>query len=277
MTGREVNELRTSLARRGIGIVVLWGAALALSASLFGLGYAREAHGHAEGKAGHADPAHEEGEGTEAEGAQMEEHAEEVGAGSGAVAASILIALGGGALVPITLLVGRRRERLEAPRAATAGPPQGRALRISLALLSTGAAVVHFAVIPQHMDEWWLTGMFFVVVALFQLGWALLVLLSPSRLLCAVGLLVNALVVVTWIVSRTTGVPVGPEAGEPEAVGFPDTLSTAYEVVFVLIVVPLLSARVARRPLRPLAATGGSWFSGLVVVVLTALALVVLA
>ena len=92
---------------------------------------------------------------------------------------------------------------------------------VQVAVLSTGAAVVHFAVIAQHLDEWWLTGVFFIAVAFFQLVWALLVVLRPSVLVYASGAVVNGLVVVTWIVSRTNGIPVGPEAGEVEPVGSP--------------------------------------------------------
>jgi hypothetical protein len=75
------------------------------------------------------------------------------------------------------------------------------ATSIVAALLSIGAAIVHFAVIAQHFDEWWLTGMFFLTIAVFQLGWGLLVLLRPSALVFLAGAVVNALIVVTWIVS----------------------------------------------------------------------------
>jgi hypothetical protein len=277
MIGNGDSELRPRLARRGVAIIAVCAAALALSAWLFGVGYA-EAHGHGGGEAAHAEPAHEEGEEAQG-GAHMGEEENEPArkTESGAVAASILIALAGGALVPITLVAGRRREQLGPAVGAAVESGVARALRISLALLSMGAAVVHFAVIDQHIDEWWLTGTFFALVAAFQLVWALLVLLSPSRLLYVAGAVANALVAVTWVVSRTSGVPVGPTAGEPEAVGLPDVVATAFEVVLALGVVALLGAWWTRRPVRPAVSQTGSWAAGAAVVALTALALVILA
>jgi hypothetical protein len=141
-------------------------------------------------------------------------------------------------------------------------------------MLSTGAAVIHFAVIAQHLDEWWLTGVFFIAVAVFQLVWALLVVLRPSVLVYLAGAIVNTLVVVTWIVSRTTGVPVGPEAGEAEPVGFPDVLATAFEVLLVVLALVLISQpRDRLRVQRPVV----GWPLGVTAAALTALALAILA
>ena len=141
-------------------------------------------------------------------------------------------------------------------------------------MLSTGAAVIHFAVIGEHWNEWWLAATFFIAVALFQLAWAMLVLLRPSRLVYLSGTAINALVVLTWIVSRTSGIPIGPEAGEPEPVGFPDVLSTAYELLLAVLVVTLVS-----RPQRALPGwrAGISWLLRVIAAALTALALALLA
>lgn len=65
-------------------------------------------------------------------------------------------------------------------------------------------------------------------MALTQLAWALLVVvLPPSSRLYLAGAAGNAVVAATWLVTRTTGLPLGPEAGEPEAVGIADTVATA--------------------------------------------------
>jgi hypothetical protein len=40
-------------------------------------------------------------------------------------------------------------------------------------------------------------------------------------------------VVALWIVSRTTGLPLGSHPGAPEALGFPDLTATLFEVVLV--------------------------------------------
>ncbi|MGH3024284.1 MAG: hypothetical protein ACRDNI_11555 [Gaiellaceae bacterium] len=242
---------------------------MAVSATIFGFGFAPEAH-HEEPTGEHAEAVEEGGEEAEAEGgASHAEEEEAEGATAGAIASSILISLAGVALVPLALMPARRRQ-VQVGLAAAVGAAS------VVALLSIGASTVHFAVIAQHFDEWWLTGMFFLTIALFQLGWGLLVLLRPSALVYLAGAIVNALIVVTWIVSRTTGVPVGPEAGEAEPVGFPDTLSTAFEVVLVIVVVALLADGSARRPAWHLTPAAGL-VSAAVVASLTALALVILA
>ena len=91
-----------------------------------------------------------------------------------------------------------------------------------LALLSFGAAALHFAYAPTHFDEYWLYGVFFVTLAWAQLAWGLAVLIKPSRVLLYVGLL-NVVVIALYLLSRTVGVGVGPMASTTEPFGFPDT------------------------------------------------------
>jgi hypothetical protein len=278
-----------------IGTAPRWAAAafvlavlVAGSATAFGFQFARESHGHDE----EAEVAHAEGEeakshgadedhGTEMEHAQGEEaaangaheaHEHEQEHGADMLASAIVIGLAGGALLPL-LLAGLVAGRREGEALANPAPGLGGTLPLQLAILSSGAAVIHFAVIGQHWDEWWLAAIFFIAVALFQLAWAMLVLWRPSILVYLSGAVINALVVVTWVVSRTSGVPVGPEAGEPEPVGFPDVLATAFELLLVVLVVALMSGPVGRQHgWRP----GASWLPGMIAAALTALALAIL-
>jgi hypothetical protein len=271
------------------GILVL-AVLVAASATLFGAEFAPEAHHAGGAEAEHAEEgeeaSHEEEQ--EEESGHEEEAAEEVGEDKekedtsvGQVLCAIAISIGGVALVPLTGLSAPRR-RPTAPDAEaeiTAEPRSGLAqiLRAALAVLSAGAAVIHFAVIAQHLDEWWLSGVFFIAVALFQLAWAVAVLTRPSPLVYLTGAVVNALVVVTWIVSRTTGVPVGPEAGEREGIGLADVLATSFEAILVAVALALvLRAGLATRPLGPRAAAATTWMPAIAVVALTALALALL-
>jgi hypothetical protein len=102
-----------------------------------------------------------------------------------------------------------------------------------LAALSMAAAAIHFAVMGEHFAEYAAFGVFFSVVAWLQALWAVGVIVLPSRRLLLVGLVGNALVVLVWLFSRTIGLPIGPEAGAPEAAAFVDVLSTILEVAIV--------------------------------------------
>ena len=105
---------------------------------------------------------------------------------------------------------------------------------LGLAWASMSAALIHFAVIQQHLADYWVYGWFFVVVATGQLAWALLAVLRPTRPLLLAGAVGNALVAVAWVVTRAYGSLVGPEATSRAAVGFGDVASTLLEVVIVV-------------------------------------------
>jgi hypothetical protein len=111
--------------------------------------------------------------------------------------------------------------------------PNASVAQASLAALSMAAAANHFAVMGEHFTEYVAFGLFFSVVAWSQALWAVGVIALLSRRLLLVGLVGNALVILVWLFSRTTGLPIGPEAGAPEPVAFVDVFSTILEVAIV--------------------------------------------
>ena len=117
--------------------------------------------------------------------------------------------------------------------ARTNAGPNVSVAQASLAALSMAVAAVHFAVMGEHFAEYVAFGVFFSVVAWSQALWAVGLIVLPSRRLLLVGLVGNALVILVWLCSRTTGLPIGPEPGAPEAAAFVDVLSTILEVAIV--------------------------------------------
>lgn len=278
-----VGELLTAKA----ALLLLLGAVVATAAVLYGNAYA--SHGHVEEEAEHAEEGAEAPEAAEGE----EEHAEEEEADEGSrslkITESILISTAGAGLVPLGLLLARQRRSAgelaprREPEAPAAGPPEPKreagfepVLRPALALLSAGAAVIHFVVVPGHWDEYWGQGLFFIIAAIAQLLWAVWVVVAPSRLLYLAGAVGNAAIVALWVVTRTYGVPAGPGAGEREAVEFADTLATVFEVL--VVVGALALARTApARPIRwPAGALAASALYALVAAGLTTASLLTL-
>lgn len=126
----------------------------------------------------------------------------------------------------------------EPPRPRFAWPVP--AVYSTLAVMSLASAGIHFAVMGDHFNEYFLFGLFFSVVAWLQALWALGVVVAPTRALLIAGLIGNAVVAVVWLFSRTSGLPIGPEAGTPEPVSFLDVLSTVLEVGIVIVIAALL-------------------------------------
>lgn len=112
--------------------------------------------------------------------------------------------------------------------------PLGRALVGPFTTLSLGAAAVHFAVAPAHFQEWWAFGLFMALIGWFQALWAIAYTVRPARRLALLGAVVNILTASIWAWSRLYGVPFGPGAGSPEAIGLPDVAATVFELLLVL-------------------------------------------
>lgn len=100
------------------------------------------------------------------------------------------------------------------------------------AMLTTGAALIHVGVSADHFQEWWAAGLFFLVSAAAQLGWAVWCWSRPSsRRVLLAGAGGSAALALVWVVSRTSGLPFGPGAGVAEPVGVADTVCVALEVL----------------------------------------------
>jgi hypothetical protein len=112
--------------------------------------------------------------------------------------------------------------------------PYGIAPRLALAALSLSAGVVHLVFVPAHISEWTLEGVAFAVVGWLQILMAIGLLMRPSRGLLQGTVVLNAAIVVAYIISRTSGFPFGPESGIAEATGSIDLLTTVFEGLLVV-------------------------------------------
>ena len=145
--------------------------------------------------------------------------------------------------------------------------------RWGLAMLSLGAAGIHFAVMSDHFNLTWYHGTFFAATAWLQLAWAVAIVVKPSRRLLIAGIIGNLVIAEIWLVSRTIGIPFGPESGVAEAVSFSDVLSTILEVGIVLGSLALLKPRFLDRPAPSASALPGVAGVGVLVAALATLSL----
>jgi len=119
-----------------------------------------------------------------------------------------------------------------------AGPghsDRDRTFRWLAAVLSLSVGAVHFGYAPRHLAADWAHGWFFLAVAGYQCFFALAIMARPRRWIWVSAVLVNLLVIATWLVVRTVGLPFGPENLRSEAFSAPDIFSAAVEAVIVLI------------------------------------------
>lgn len=133
-----------------------------------------------------------------------------------------------------------------------------------VALASLLAGAIHLAVVPEHLEHWWVFGGFFLVTGLFQLGFAAVVLRRPTWPVAVTGIAVNLGIVLVWVVSRTTGLPITPPEDITrhegthgiEGVGPADLVATGAELAIVCLLVTLLPRRLRRVTVNLLLATG---------------------
>lgn len=118
--------------------------------------------------------------------------------------------------------------------------------------------MIHGSVIASHFREYWLFGLFFLLVTPLQIAWAEGVRREPTdRRLLAWGAWGNLAVVLIWLVSRLVGLPFGPQPFQPEAISAKDLLATYDEIAIVVLVATLL-LRGGSRP-APQWCVAGAW------------------
>jgi hypothetical protein len=141
----------------------------------------------------------------------------------------------------LALRTGALRAARE-PGAATTSRP----VLLGVVALSVLTGWVHLAYVAPHFRAWWAYGVFFLVVGLGQglLGAALL--RWPSAWVALAGIAGNLGVVVMYVISRSSGVPLGPHAGVVEKATTIDLLTTGAEIVLVVVLLTMLG-RIACR------------------------------
>jgi hypothetical protein len=117
-----------------------------------------------------------------------------------------------------------------------------------VAALSLVAGLIHLWVLPEHVEEWWGYGAFFLVAAVAQLGYVPLLLRWPNRTVLVLGIAGNSAIVLLYLLTRVVGTPFfGPAAGEVEGVGLADVCATASEAAIVVATGALLLRGVIRQ------------------------------
>lgn len=118
--------------------------------------------------------------------------------------------------------------------------------RIGLAWLAGASALIHAVVVPEHLREWGLEGIFFAGTAAAQVAWAVAIYRNPSRPVLLVGVAGNVALVSIWLYSRAIGIPIGPNAGEVEAIGALDVVATFGEIASLAMIGLMLAGRTLR-------------------------------
>ena len=140
------------------------------------------------------------------------------------------------AVVISGLLLGARGAFRRQPRTSACGTSAVcRSYRPLAAMCCLGAGAVHLLVAPEHFQEWWGYGCFFLALATFQTLYGLGLAAPAGRLprreaYLLVGITANLLVLGLYAVSRTRGIPLfGPHVGELEPLSGPDILAATLE------------------------------------------------
>ena len=147
--------------------------------------------------------------------------------------------------IPVAGLVGAvaaqeiraRRQNARAARGIASQPGwterlDGHSPHLRVAAVGlVAAAAIHALVTPEHFREDLLFGLFFVALAAAQLVLAVLITCRPDHQLVRYIAVGSAWVVVLWVVSRTSGLPIGPEQWRPESIGRLDAAATAAELI----------------------------------------------
>lgn len=116
-----------------------------------------------------------------------------------------------------------------------------------IAAFSLIAALIHLWVMPEHFEEWWGYGLFFLIATIAQALYGVILLRWPGQKLLLAGIAGNSAIIFLYLLTRTLGIPFfGPGAWEIEKVGLLDVGATAAEALLVVSLAALLLWRLSR-------------------------------
>jgi len=122
-----------------------------------------------------------------------------------------------------------------------ARPVRSHAL-VTVTALAAAAGAIHAVAAVDHFDHYWLYGVFFVVLTYAQILWGIWVYRHPQdRRALVAGAVGSVAVSAVWFVSRTVGVPIGPDTWQPERIGAMDFMATLDQVVCAALVAVLVA------------------------------------
>jgi hypothetical protein len=118
---------------------------------------------------------------------------------------------------------------------------QSKTVLYMAAAFSLSAALIHLWATPEHFEEWWGYGTFFLISAVAQGAYAAALLRWPRLPLLLLGIGGNVSITVLYLLTRTVGIPFfGPHAGEVEGVGVADLFATTSELALVVALLGVL-------------------------------------
>ena len=145
-------------------------------------------------------------------------------------------------------------------------------LRILLAAGLTGSAVIHAAVVPEHLREWSAAGAFFVALAGGELVVAAALAWRRGMPALVAAVILSVCPLLLWLCSRTIGLPLGPDRWVPESIGLADVSACLLEVTTSSLAFILVRGRPGLRS-RPATVAHRRWLPLVAVLAVTAIGL----
>ena len=138
--------------------------------------------------------------------------------------------------------------------------PGGLSLRSWVAILSLVASLLNVLAATEIMNEWWLYGALFFLIAGFEAFYLFILLFAPWQyddtgarrpelesqglVFYVLGIVGLAATIALYIATRTTGLPVlGPSAQAFHAIRPLDLLTRAVEALLIVLVARLIQRR----------------------------------
>ena len=131
------------------------------------------------------------------------------------------------------------------------GADRDHTVRWLAAVLSLTAAAVHIGYAPHHLSEDWAHGWFFLLIGAYQALFAVLIVARPRRWLWWSAIVINLGILATWVVSRTVGLPFGPQQLRSESFSAPDIVCAVIEgLIIVFAAASLVAPNVLKQSAR---------------------------